>query len=286
MVMKIVSMTIVGRLKYLKVQLPYLLAHRGQNHRHYWCMNVFDKETEEWIERVTTEHSDYFEIMRIPEGSTVHEWPGFNVQYFLNGMEIDPETVYVKLDDDVVYLSPGFFDILAREKVNNPDVPVMCPFIINNQAHAHVAQKHGLLPSYWEYIHDATWCYTGEDTHKLNYFHNLDYGEALHRYFLENNVDRWVNWRDSPWIFSKNSRFSINCIAMTGNDLLKARPVPCDDEEYLSRTVPRDMRRNNAMTTKCMCVHFSFYNQQGHFLDRGLLEYYDTLCHKLNVIEP
>lgn len=277
----IVSMTIVGRLKYLQVQLPYLLAHRGSDHRHYWCMNVFDRETEAWIESVTAEHPDYFEIMRIPEGETVHEWPGFNVQYFLNQIEVDPDTIYVKLDDDVVYLSTGFFDILAQEKRLHPEVPVLCPFIINNQAHAHVAQKHGLLPSYWEYIHDATWCYTGKDMHKLNYFHNLEYGEALHRLFLTSDRERWVDWRDDPWVFSKNSRFSINCITFTGRDLSIMRPVPCDDEEYLSRTVPQALSRNNAMTTKCMCVHFSFYNQQGYFLDHGLLPEYEALSHNL-----
>lgn len=289
-------MTIVGRLKYLQVQLPYLLAYRaGPQHHHYWCMNVYDKETEAWIQHVTAEYPDFFSIMRIPEGQKVHEWPGFNVQYFLNGISLNgsngsdgsdgSDVVYVKLDDDVVYLSPNFFETLYQEKIAHPEIPVLCPFIINNQAHAHVAQKHGLLPSYWEYIHDATWCYTGENTHKLNYFHNLEFGVALHRLFLADTSSRWINWRDNIWTFSKSSRFSINCVAMTEKDLVKIRPVPCDDEEYLSRTVPQTLGRNNAMTTKCMCVHFSFYNQQGHFLEHGLLEDYVKLCnniHKLN----
>jgi hypothetical protein len=275
----IISATIVGRLKYLKIQLPYLLKYRYTEHKHYWFMNKYDAETEQWVKETTALYPDYFEIMYIPDGLEIHEWPGFNVQSFLNAIPVNPDALYIKIDDDVVYFSDDFFKHLLDQKNNNPDSLVICPFIINNQAHAHIAQKHGMLPSYWQYIHNITWCYTGLETHKLNYFHNLEYGEALHNYFLSfDDKTRWLNWRSYPWIFDQSTRFSINCIAFSGADLLKMRPVPCDDEEYLSRTVAKNLHRNNIMVTDCMCVHFSFYNQQGYFLSKDILPKYEILA--------
>jgi hypothetical protein len=282
MIDNIVSATIVGRLKYLELQLPYLLKYRIPKHKHYWFMNKYDDDTERWVKTITAEHPDFFEIMYIPDGLEIHEWPGFNVQSFLNNIPVSPDVLYVKIDDDVVYFSDDFFAKLLAHKNNNPESLVICPFIINNQAHAHIAQKHGLLPSYWQYIYNITWCYTGLETHKLNYFNNLDFGVALHEYFLSfDDKSRWLNWRSNPWTFDQTTRFSINCIAFSGADLLLMRPVPCDDEEYLSRTVAKNLGRYNTMTTDCLCVHFSFYNQQGHFLSKDILPRYKELAEGL-----
>lgn len=274
MLTKIVSATVVGRIEFLKIQAKYLLKHHIKNQKHYWLMNIYNEQTEQWCKDITAQYPDLFEMMYLPSSIEKHQWPGFNVGSFFNMMDVSKDALYVKIDDDVVYLSDDFFQTLLNEKNKHPDYLVICPYIVNNQAHLHIAQRHNKLPSYWKYIHNKTWCYTGEDAHRLEYLHDVTYGEAVHNYFIKTGPQFWLNWRKYPWVFDQTDRFSINCIAFSGEDFLTIKPIPCDDEEYLSRTVAKTLNRHNAMFTSCMCVHFSFYTQKGYFMERGILDKY------------
>jgi len=42
------------------------------------------------------------------------------------------DEVYIKLDDDIVYFDETLFTIFLEYRINNPDIPLLFPAIINN----------------------------------------------------------------------------------------------------------------------------------------------------------
>ena len=51
----------------------------------------------------------------------------------IHGQCSDPETFYIKMDDDIVYLNPGFAGRLYAAAMRDPDGPIWwSPLVINN----------------------------------------------------------------------------------------------------------------------------------------------------------
>src|SRR5262245_31528558 len=47
-------------------------------------------------------------------------------------LAMDDDTVYVRLDDDVVWLEPGFFETLLAFRVAHPEYFLVSPLVVNN----------------------------------------------------------------------------------------------------------------------------------------------------------
>ena len=58
---------------------------------------------------------------------------------------IDKQTVYIRLDDDIVWIDDGFIDKMKRFRLDNPDYTLTVANIVNNNITAHLQQKNGKI---------------------------------------------------------------------------------------------------------------------------------------------
>lgn len=188
---------------------------------------------------------------------------------------IDGDAIYVRMDDDLVWLEPGFFARFLAERVADREPLFLYPLIVNN------AICSWLLKTLRKLDIQAPlqpWCLdpVGWRSHEL--------AEALHRWFLARVRAGTLDALRFPRIPVSLSRVSINCIAWFGADLAPMRgefPAGVDEEEFASVTLPLLLGRVNRITGQAIAAHFAFFPQREHLDGTDLLAQYTALAPQL-----
>lgn len=190
------------------------------------------------------------------------------------------DTVYVRLDDDVVWLEPDFFARLLGERLAHRE-PLFCyPLIINNAVCSWLLQLHGKL-RFPVPVHP--WCMDNVA------WHNGDFAASLHRWFLERlQAGRLDALRIEPTPVSL-ARVSINCISWFGSDLAPfggVFPDDADEEEFASVTLPIALARLNRISGAAICAHFAFWPQREVLDGTDILGRYEALAPRVTLPVP
>jgi hypothetical protein len=181
----------------------------------------------------------------------------------------DADTVYVRLDDDVVWLEPGFFETLLVFRLARPEYFLVTPLVVNNALSSYVLQTFDKLRVSRPFTTTCL-CKVG--------WRDPDVALQLHRLLLDlARRGETARLHCGPVEIALN-RFSINCISWLGEDMARCGGVRGDDEEQeLSASIPVRLGRRNCFQTDAIAAHFAFYSQR-EALDRaGVLEAYEAL---------
>jgi hypothetical protein len=187
----------------------------------------------------------------------------------------DPNTIYIRLDDDIVYIEPTFIKKLVNKRKQDLLSPLIYPLIINNGNINSLMQQRNKL-----------WANT-PITIALNAQNELFYDpkltEKLHLDFIkdvkQNNVSKYYIPDTS---FTNFYRVSINCISWYGELIGKILPIHGDEEQFLSVTLPKQLQIPNALFGEAICAHFAFVTQR-EFLDKtNVLNEYKLIASSLN----
>lgn len=203
----------------------------------------------------------------------------YNIHKLLNEHCRDEDAVYLRLDDDVVYLAPDFVESMFDFRLANPAYFLTYGNIINNAVLSWVHQKLG------------NFAYSGQHSgyscmDAVGWKDPL-FACAIHEAFLADPTDpKWSSF--DRWVASEYERVSINAVCWFGKDLA-ACPVGEDEEQWLSVDRPRVLSRPNAACGAAVCVHFAFHPQR-EYIERetDLLERYARLagCAPEEVSQP
>lgn len=254
---RVIVVTPAGRARYLRVLAPHVLGAEAVDAWHLW-RNTADAEDLACLEELARAHG---KVQVIPP--PVHPVPNGTAtigQYFRT--TTDADAIYVRMDDDVVWLEPGFFDKLLAQRLLERDAFLVFPLIINNAVCTFLLQNLGLLDvphRLTPHCLDKTAWGSGE------------FAEALHRDFLARvHAGTYDNLHFAPNVVASLARVSINCMAWFGVSMQPfdgVFPDGVDEEEWVSVTLPMLLRRSNMITGQAIAVHFAFFTQRGH-LDR------------------
>ena len=187
------------------------------------------------------------------------------------------DAIYVRLDDDVVWLEPEFFPRLLAERVADREPLFVYPLIINNAVCSFLLRVHGCLDVQG---HVQPYCIDPVG------WQSAGFAEALHRAFLRRIQSGTTAALRIPRTTAALARVSINCISWFGEDLtaIEGRfPDHVDEEEFASVILPMLLGVTNRITGQAICAHFAFYPQREHLDRTDLLEQYRAL---LPAIEP
>jgi hypothetical protein len=192
--------------------------------------------------------------------------PGVNAIHGFHRGTIDADTIYIRFDDDLVWLEPGFFETLLRFRVDHPEHFLVAPLIINNAVCSHILQNLGKIVP-WRRI-------------RPDCFDRIGWGQpefaiALHRMFLDlAQRGEAARLRGGPHVVALN-HFSINCICWFGRDLAAFGGKVAEHEELdLTSIIPMRLGRTNCFQTDAIAAHFAFFSQRA-WLDRtDILEQY------------
>lgn len=270
---KVVCNTAAGRRRYMQYLLPPILAS-----------DVVDRY-DIWINTVDACDIEFFKLIaqKYPKVNLVWQPDGI-----VNGISsinafyktcVEEDAIYVKMDDDVVWMEPDFFEKMVAFRIDNPDYFLVSPLVINNALCTYILQIAGKL-KLKKYMnarsnHSILWKSGG-------------FAVELHDWFLRTQLP---NQKYKSLYCGKRpiamNRFSINSILWFGKAMKAFEGVvPGDDEEYLSCIKPAELGLANCINGDAIISHFAFHSQR-EYLDReNILERYGDFLHKEWCKEP
>jgi hypothetical protein len=261
--MRRVVVTPAGRRRYLELLHRHLRAQCDHFDQWILLMNTRDPADVDYCERLAADEA-WIET-RYAEGSEPR-LGNANISRFLNQFCRDPDTVYLRLDDDIVYLDPTFVDTMFRFRINNPGYFLTYGNIINNAILTWVHQKLGNIELH-KHTRYACMCDVG--------WRDPTIAVGLHTEFLRDPAS--PKWRFARWVATEYERISVNAISWFGKDLCESE-VQIDEEMWLSQTRPRQLGRPNAVCGSAVCAHFAFHPQRDALDRAGLLDLYARLA--------
>lgn len=136
-----------GRRRYLSILLPHLLRERASYDRiHLWMNQCHEKEADRaWLLDVVSRYPDVLHPIYVGEPQPGHL---FHQQYY--GTCTEPDTVYIKIDDDIVWMCPGAIDRLMETRLAHPDAFMVLGNTVNNTWSNYWHGLNGVYP-------DAPW---------------------------------------------------------------------------------------------------------------------------------
>jgi len=264
---KIVTFTPAGRKRYLEILVEYLWNNRGVIDHHEFWINVPNENVEDraFILGLCNMYPTMFKAVEV-------DTPGmkidaYRIAQFYKTME--PDTMYIRLDDDIVYIEEGALLKLIDARQRNQNPYLVFPTIVNNSIIAYHLQNCGYL-SFNPKL---------DGTNVLNFaWENAQFAEDIHERFLR-DLDAGNKWRLSNDVRLDNYvRVSINSFAFYGRDILPFKDEIHDEEQFLSVDLPKRLSRPNLIIPDALISHFSYYTQREYLDKTGLLERYRHLA--------
>ena len=123
---KIVCNTAAGRRRYMQYLLPPILAS-----------DIIDRY-DIWINTVDTCDIEFFKLIaqKYPKVNLVWQPDGIvdginSINAFYRAC-VEEDMIYLKMDDDIIWTEPDFFEKMVAFRVNNPGYFLVSPMVINN----------------------------------------------------------------------------------------------------------------------------------------------------------
>lgn len=247
----LVVVTPAGRRRYLEILAEYVLRESDVDRWDLW-LNTETGDDIECLNELTARDS---RVCIRTHPRVCYPYNFGNIHHFFP-LATDANTVYVRLDDDVVFVAPGAIARLARRRLSDPRPFLYFGNILNTALSSFLHQRLGRLPpepvAGIGCLDKVGW----EDGH---------FAVGLHRRFLDNPDP--LPWSLPDWTLVDFQRHSINAISWLGEDAVNwCDRVPVDEEEWLTVTEPERLRRPVAVAGDCFFCHYAFHLQRG-FVD-------------------
>ena len=188
--------------------------------------------------------------------------------YYARRVDAYQDSIFLKCDDDIVYMDINKLDEFVEFRRNNPKYLVVSANVVNNGVCAHFQQAGGSIPEHVGHFELPPGGFGG------SLWLSASRANQLHEFFLQHPDKRLplpekvIDWTD---------RNSINFIAWLGRDLIHMALPKDDDERALTVDLPELLDRPTAIYSDFMVSHLSFGTQeQGLPVDR-LIAAYDAL---------
>jgi len=262
--MKRILVTPAGRKRYLEILFNHL--------------NNLKNEFDEWILWVNTENVDDIQYMEKLESEnefiklqrTKIGVRGSQTIFHFFKECVDENSVYIRLDDDIVYIKPNSLKNLFNFRINNPNYFLVYGNIVNNAIISHLYQRVGAITS--EFVF-------GYNCIDHNGWNNPIASESIHRRFFElYESNQLADFSINDWILKHYERCSINVISWLGSEFKKFDGnVGFDEEAWLSCDKPRELQKPNIIFGDSLFVHYAFFTQRNHMDNTNILELYKNI---------
>src|SRR6185312_15673304 len=118
---RVVAVTPAGRRRYMELLVPQILASNLVDRYDIW-VNTADPADIAFFEGLAAKY-DRVRLVPQPDGKA----PGVPAIHGFHRLAMDVDTIYVRFDDDIVWLEPGFFEALLRFRVDHPHYFLVMP---------------------------------------------------------------------------------------------------------------------------------------------------------------
>lgn len=225
------------------------------------------------------EQHPWFHLKHRPEGVDLGNLPKQRYTGLAYREMVDPDTVYVRLDDDVVYLHEDAIENLVRARLDMPAPTAVFPIIVNNAIVSHFLQLCGKVPMEWgevkQYCMDPNGWANGPFAVKLH--------ELLLDHIERGRVEDLYLYQDFP--IQPGTQFSVSCFASLGS-MYAGLPhgpgvlVPDEEESFHTIHHPLATGAPNILRGNAVVAHWSFFPQHAFLNGSNLLDRYREIADK------
>lgn len=275
---KVEIIIFVGREAYMKCMLPYLLKDIELIDRISMVFHTWKESDRRYIQSLPSTN---------PKFRLIHgfESLSFN-QCWVPDFFSDPDTVYVKVDDDVVYIEDGTLTELIDFTLNHEQYFCVTPLVINSWFGGYALQEGRMLSHPSIVFKNIPNTIIGNDFIYNNGNAALFYHTCLLN-MLESSPDRKCYFHTDN--LELDTRWNINMICIDGVKMKKmfednGGSMNELDEIYLSYRYPHLHGMKTCMMGSKVISHYSFKFQRSVMDQKSnLLERYYNLsnvnCH-------
>jgi hypothetical protein len=264
---KIVCNTAAGRRRYMQYLIPFVVSSDVVDRYDIW-VNTTNKQDIEFFQMIAN---------KFPKINLIYQPDGIvNGNVSINAFYktcIEEDTIYFKLDDDIIWIEPDMFEKMVHFRINNPEYFIVSPLVINNAICTYIMQNAHKIQLNKYYPARAS-----DDT----LWRSGDFAVQLHDWFLTTQLpnEKYKNLHCGKRPIAIN-RFSINAILWFGSEMKKfGGIVPGDDEEWLSVIKPTELGAVNCINSDTIVSHFAFFTQREKLDKLNILERYGKYLHK------
>ncbi len=261
----VIAWTPYGRVKTVSILAPYMLRdHRaGIVDEWHLFMNCQDPADIPYAHELAAAF-DWVKLLErpadCPKLQPVQRNTGYAIRYFT-----DPDAVYVRLDDDIIYLHPDSLLNLCESKIRTTSVLGCFGLTWNNAIISWFEQQVGVIPDTWgtvrqPYCMDAVGWASG------------DFAVGIHGLLLDilegPDPDREVKsvylYQNMP--LAPRQQFSVSYHAVLGSDYCELDPpghldYP-EEEHWLTVHRPEVVGKGNVIVGDALAAHWTFRPQR------------------------
>jgi hypothetical protein len=264
---KVIAVTPAGRKRYVEILKNYILT------------NEIIDEWQIWQNTTNQEDIEYFaKLEKANDKIVVEKRPGRvghcgDIHKFFDKC-IEKNTVYVRFDDDVVWMEKDAVKNIVSFRTVHPEYFLVYGNIINNAICDHIRQRLGAFETNMPMGHAVT------DT---NAWRNPFIAELKHRNLIEKIKNKDTkNFVFNEWVLTLFERVSINVISWLGEEFAKFDgKVNENEEQWLSVVKPREINKPNSICGNALFGHFSFFVQRAHMDGTNILGIYKEMADNL-----
>ncbi|HEV2968857.1 MAG TPA: hypothetical protein VGY55_02635, partial [Pirellulales bacterium] len=253
---RIVAVTPAGRRRYLELLTSHTSAARGLLDEHQLWLNTNDRGDIAFVRSLAARDS-FFRAVDCPQH--VAQLPPNSARIHAFFPECcDSATIYIRFDDDIVYIAPDAIQELLDCRLEHLRPPIVYANTVNNAICSHLHQRFGLIDYTRGTAHYDCCCQIG--------WRSGPFAELAHRSFLRALASESRHRFKMPnWDLWAYERVSINCIAWFGRDFAPfGGHIGFDDEVWLAEEHPRIEQRPNLICGSALVGHFAFYTQRDY----------------------
>lgn len=269
--MEVEIVTPTGRKRYLEILYKHLKLQ----------LNDFDQWTL-WINTTNEEDINYAKQLEKDNNwiRTIDPILPPNGGWSVHAFYIhtcDPNKIYIKMDDDIIWLEHNFIKKLVEFRLKHPDYFLVYGNIINNAIIDHIHQRSGALN-----IPEIIGYYCGDHFG----WAVPEIAEKKHNNLISaiinNDLDKFKFNKTILFYFE---RVSINCITWFGSDFQQFNgKVGYDDEQWLSHDYPHSINKFNIINGNSLCSHFAFFTQRQYLDSTNILNKYASIVDFQNLL--
>ena len=290
--MKTVVTTAVGRKETLSILFKYVekLYLLGLIDRWDWWLNCRSPKDMEYIQQTAHENKRWINLINCPVQDP--KYPDVDCLRHFWQTAMDEDTIYVRFDDDIIFIELGQFEKFVSVRKNNKSNLLIYPLIINNTLCSYRLQQLGTIPPTQPMIgerlgeHGGEWARGGCDPCDPVAWQNPHFTFNLHSSFIDSledlNIEKWrANF--TPWELSEYQTVSINSCAWHGSDIksFNGQMPILSEEGSMVYHKPKDLGKFNLVDPTMIVAHYSFWPQKD-FLDRtNILDKYRMIADRL-----
>lgn len=292
---KIIPFIPAGRKDRMSILVNYLMKFRNNpiDEVYVW-RNTKEEEDLKYIDSLNGDYFKVFNILKEPD-EQFHEPKQLNTGKYYRYTQ-DPQTIYIRFDDDIIFIDDDYFTNLLDFRLKYPHYFLVMGNIWNNAVISYIQQRMGRID--WRIgVVEKEYCMD-----RIGWG-DPKFAEGIHKILKEKiETNRTKDLFFDRWELHNAHRFSISNFCFFGSDFAKFKgkveydrqefkinengvveKFGChylDEENWLVDYYPKKKVLLNVVCGTALVCHFSFLHQRSLLIQNGWLEYYRQLSEK------